>query len=244
MSLILGLLSHTDQCEISTMTTYVLIPGAGGEAWSWHRLVPALERRGHTAIPVDLPAGDKDSGWAEYADAVAAAASGRGPVTLVAASMGGFTAPLLAGRLPVERIVLLNAMIPAPGETGGTWWDNVGQRAARRAADLRAGRDPDAEFDTLTGFFHDVPEDVTAEAIRRGEPAQSDTPFAQVWPLDAWPDVPTRVISARDDRIFPLDLQIRVARDRLGITPEELPGGHLVALSRPEELATLLTGQA
>jgi pimeloyl-ACP methyl ester carboxylesterase len=226
------------------MTTYVLIPGAGGDAWSWHRLVAALGRRGHTAIPVELPAGDKDAGWAEYADAVAAAAEGRGPVTLVGQSMGGFTAPLLAGRLPVEQIVLLNAMIPAPGETGGAWWENVGQREARRAADLRAGRDPDAEFDTVAMFFHDVPEDVTAEAMQLGEPAQSDTPFAQVWPLDAWPDVPTRVISARDDRIFPLDLQVRVARDRLGITPEELPGGHLVALSRPDELASLLTGQA
>ncbi len=226
------------------MTTYVLIPGAGGDAWSWHRLVPELERRGHIAIPVELPAGDKDAGWAEYADAVAAAAQGHGPVTLVGQSMGGFTAPLLAGRLPVEQIVLLNAMIPAPGETGGAWWENVGQRAARRAADLRDGRDPDAEFDPVATFFHDVPDDVTAEAMQLGEPAQSDTPFAQIWPLDAWPDVPTRVISARDDRIFPLDLQVRVARDRLGRVPEELPGGHLVALSRPDELASLLTGQA
>ncbi len=224
------------------MTTYVLIPGAGGDAWFWHRLVPELERRGHTAIPVELPAGDKNAGWAEYADAVATAVEGRGPVTLVGQSMGGFTAPLLAGRLPVDEIVLLNAMIPAPGETGGAWWDNVGQRAARRAADLRDDRDPDAEFDTVAMFFHDVPDDVTAEAMRRGEPSQSDTPFGQAWPLEAWPDVPTRVISARDDRIFPLDLQVRVARDRLGRTPEDLPGGHLVALSRPDELASLLTG--
>lgn len=223
------------------MTTYVLIPGAGGDAWFWYRLVAELELRGHAAIPVELPAGDKEAGWAEYTDAVATAAEGRGPVTLVGQSMGGFTAPLLAGRLPVDEIVLLNAMIPAPGETGGAWWENVGQREARRAADLRDGRDPDAEFDTVATFFHDVPDDITAEAMQRGEPAQSDTPFAQVWPLNAWPDVPTRVISARDDRIFPLDLQIRVARDRLGRTPEELPGGHLVALSRPDEVASLLT---
>jgi pimeloyl-ACP methyl ester carboxylesterase len=226
------------------MTTYILIPGAGGDAWFWHRLVSELERRGHIAIPVELPAGDKEAGWAEYADAVAAAAEGRGPVTLVAQSMGGFTAPLLAGRLPVEEIVLLNAMIPAPGETGGTWWENTGQREARRVADVRAGRDPGAEFDTVTMFFHDVPEDVTAEAMQLGEPAQSDTPFAQVWPLDAWPDVPTRAISARGDRIFPLEFQVRVAQDRLGIIPVELDGGHLVALSRPDEVATLLTGRA
>jgi pimeloyl-ACP methyl ester carboxylesterase len=56
--------------------------------------------------------------------------------------------------------------------------------------------------------------------------------------------VPIRVISASDDRLFPVDLQERVARARLGITPERLPGGHLVALSRPEELARLVTRQA
>jgi pimeloyl-ACP methyl ester carboxylesterase len=244
MVLILGLLSSTEQCEINTMTTYVLIPGAGGDAWYWHRLVPELERRGDTAIPVELPAGDKEAGWAEYADAVATAAEGRGPVTLVAQSMGGFTAPLLVGRLSVDEIILVNAMIPARGETGGTWWENVGQRAARQAADVAAGRDPEAEFDTVTMFFHDVPAEITAEAMRQGEPAQSDTPFAQVWPLDAWPDVPTRVISTRDDRIFPRAFQVRVAQDRLGITPEEMPGGHLVALSRPDELGALLTGRA
>src|SRR3954469_14519859 len=195
------------------MTTYVLIPGAGGDAWYWHRLGPELERASHTAIPVELPAGDKEAGWAEYADAVAAAADGRGPVTLVAPSMGGFTAPLLARRLPVDEIVLVNAMIPAPGETGGAWWDNVGQRAAARAAAVRDGRDPDAPFDVLVMFFHDAPEDVVADAMK-GEPAQSDTPFAQPWPRAAWPDVPTRVISSRDDRLFPLELQIRVARER------------------------------
>jgi pimeloyl-ACP methyl ester carboxylesterase len=157
--------------------------------------------------------------------------------------MGGFTAPLLVGRLPVREIVLVNAMIPAPGETGGAWWANTGQDAAQRANDVRDGRDPDAEFDVREAFFHDVPDGVAAEGLATAQD-QSDTPFGQAWPLDSWPAVPTRVISSRDDRLFPVDFQVRVARERLGITPEQLPGGHLVALSRPEELASLLTGQA
>jgi pimeloyl-ACP methyl ester carboxylesterase len=78
----------------------------------------------------------------------------------------------------------------------------------------------------------------------REEPPQSGTPFEQPWPLNAWPDVPTTVLSSREDRLFPLEFQIRVARERLGIMPETLPGGHLVALSRPEELATVLTADA
>ncbi len=40
--------------------------------------------------------------------------------------MAGFTAPLVCKRVPVSHLVLLNAMIPSPGETPGEWWDNTG----------------------------------------------------------------------------------------------------------------------
>jgi pimeloyl-ACP methyl ester carboxylesterase len=52
--------------------------------------------------------------------------------------------------------------------------------------------------------------------------------------------VPTRVLVGRDDRFFPAAFQRRIAEERLGITPDELPGGHLLALSRPSELADRL----
>jgi pimeloyl-ACP methyl ester carboxylesterase len=52
--------------------------------------------------------------------------------------------------------------------------------------------------------------------------------------LTRWPDVPTRFLQARDDRFLPGEFQRRVAQERLGITPDEMPGGHLVALSRPK----------
>ena len=58
--------------------------------------------------------------------------------------MGGFSAPLACDRLGVDWLVLLNAMIPQPGETAGQWWDNTGQAAAVRENDIREGRDPDA----------------------------------------------------------------------------------------------------
>ena len=44
----------------------------------------------------------------------------------------------------------------------------------------------------------------------------------------------------RDDRFFPLDLQRRVARERLGLDVDVLDGGHLVALSNAVGLAALL----
>lgn len=222
------------------MTSFVLIPGAGGQAWYWHRLVPELARRGHDAVAVDLPAADDGAGLAGYADAVVAAAGHRSGVVVVAQSMAGFTAPLVCGRLDVAALVLLNAMVPAPGEAPGDWWDNTGFAAAREEQAARDGRRLEDDPDLLDAFFHDVPADVTAEAMRRGAPEQSGTPFEQPWPLAAWPDVPTRFLQAREDRFFPVEFQRRVVRERLGIDIEEMGGGHLVALGRPVELADRL----
>jgi pimeloyl-ACP methyl ester carboxylesterase len=222
------------------MATYVLIPGAGGSAWYWHRLVPVLRGRGHDVVAVDLPAADDSAGLFEYADTVVAAIGDRVQLVLVAQSLAGFTAPLVCGRVPVDLLVLLNAMIPAPGESPGDWWTNTGHAQARAEHAARHGRAPNAAFNLLDDFFHDVPPDVIAEATARGEPAQSATPFSLPWPLKKWPDVPTRFLQGRDDRFFPLEFQRRVVRERLGIPVDEMAGGHLVALSRPEELASRL----
>jgi pimeloyl-ACP methyl ester carboxylesterase len=221
-------------------TTFVLIPGAGGEAWYWHLLVPELQRRGATALAVDLPADDDTAGLAAYADTVVEAIGDRTPVVLVAQSMGGFTAPLVCERVPVELLVLVNAMIPLPGETGGEWWAVTGHDRAIAEHAARYGLSGDAG-DQETYFFHDVPPDVVAAAFRQPF-AQSARPFEDPWPLPAWPDVPTRVLAGRDDRFFPPDFQRTLAAERLGLEVDETPGGHLVALSRPAELADRLLG--
>jgi hypothetical protein len=56
--------------------------------------------------------------------------------------------------------------------------------------------------------------------------------------------VPTKVLIGRDDRLFPADFQHRVARERLGVGADEIPGGHLVALRSPSALADVLTAYA
>jgi pimeloyl-ACP methyl ester carboxylesterase len=222
--------------------THVLVPGAGGDASYWHRMVPLLERYGEPAVAVDLPTGDPEAGLAAYADAIVAAGGGGTDVTLVAQSMGAFSAPLACDRLDVRRIVLVNAMVPRPGETAGEWWEATGQVAARREHEAAEGRDPDAPFDVREGFFHDVPPEVTRDVFSRGEPAQADRPFGEPWPPAAWPDVPTTGVAGRDDRLFPVEFQRRVARERLGIELDVMPGGHLLALSQPEALAAYLHG--
>jgi pimeloyl-ACP methyl ester carboxylesterase len=212
---------------------HALIPGAGGSAWYWHRVAPLLP----DAIAIDLPAADDSADLTTYADTVVDAVSGSSdPLILVAQSMGAFIAPIVASRVACASILLVNPMVPVAGETPGQWWEATGQRQARIAYFERIGLGRN-EFDLIEDFFHDVPDAVRAEALRQGEPRQSDTPFSQPWPLDRWPDVPTMVIQGSDDRCFPLDFQRRVVRERLGLDLDVMPGGHLLALSRPHELA-------
>jgi pimeloyl-ACP methyl ester carboxylesterase len=220
--------------------TYVLLPGAGGDSWYWHRVAPLLRAEGHEVLTPDLPAGDDDAGLDAYADTVVDAIGDRAGVILVAQSMAAFTAPMVCERVDVRLMILVAPMIPAPGETPGDWWSNSGQTTAQRRQDEAEGRDPDAEFDVMTTFMHDVPSDVIAAAFARGEPRQSDTPFAEPWPLDAWPNVPTTVIAARNDRLFPLAFMRRLAHERLGVEVDVIDSGHLPALSRPDELARRL----
>lgn len=58
--------------------------------------------------------------------------------------------------------------------------------------------------------------------------------------MAAWPEVPTRFVLCRQDRVLPPDFLRGVVRERLGIEPEEIDGSHCVALSRPAALADVL----
>lgn len=219
------------------MTTFILLPGAGGTAWYWHRIAPQLEAAGHDAIAVDLPGDDPAAGLAAYADRAVAAIDGRKDVVMVAQSLGGFTAPIVAERVPLRMLMLVNAMIPLPGETAGAWWANTGWEAARTEAARKGGYGETFDLDTY--FLHDVPPEVAADGAPYQRP-EADIVFGEPCAFTAWPGIPIQVIAGREDRFFPVDFQRRVARERLGIDAAALTGGHLIALSNPRGLSETL----
>src|SRR5205085_9492788 len=125
-----------------------------------------LRAAGHDVVAPDLPSDDDSAGLSAYADAVVEATGDRSDIVVVAQSMGGLTAPMVCDRLSVRLIVLVAAMVPAPGETPGDWWANTGWEQP-------------ADMDDLTTlFFHDVPPEVTAEAMTNGR-NQSARPFEE-----------------------------------------------------------------
>jgi pimeloyl-ACP methyl ester carboxylesterase len=224
-------------------STFVLLPGAGGAAWYWHRVVPLLKKAGHEVLAIELPGHDPRAGLRAYAKLVLAAIGKRRDITLVAQSMGAFTAALVCARAPkkIGRLVFVNAMIPVPGETPGAWWDATGSEKARKAAARRGGYAVDFELGTY--FLHDLPKSI-AKQLASHERDESEKAFGEPATFQAWPDVPIHVVVGKEDRFFPRAFQARVARKRLGVRVDEIPGGHLAALSHPRELAVRLIAYA
>jgi pimeloyl-ACP methyl ester carboxylesterase len=209
------------------VATFALIHGAGDVGWYWHLVDAELRGKGHDVVAPDLPCDDDRAGLSEYADTVLEAIGDRGDLVVVAQSAGAFTAPLVCDRTPVEQLVLVAGLIPVPGEAGRDWWTNTGYES------------PAESYDMVATFYHDVPPELAAEALERSR-AQSDTPSLEPWPLEAWPDVDTRFLLCRNDRLLPADFLRRVVRERLGFAPDEIESGHCPALSRPKELAERL----
>lgn len=212
----------------STAATFVLIHGAGDWGWYWHLVEPELRSRQHDVVTMDLPVDDDSAGLSEYADVVIEAIGGRGNLVVVAQSFGSYVAPIVCDRVQAKLLVLVAPMIPAPGESAEAMFADTGWAPM-----------DEKETSAEAMFYHDVDPTLAAEALARGR-TQSDTPGKEPWPLPAWPNVPTRCLLCRDDRLFPAAWLRRVVRDRLGIVADEMDSAHTPALSHPVELARRL----
>ena len=245
------------------MTTFALIHGGSHEGWCWELLVPELEARGHSAVAPDLPFEDTSYGALAWARAVIdAIGDTNDEVIVVAHSVGGMAAPVVCSLYPVSQMVLLGAMVPAPGmryidylatEPGAVTFnpdplqdvsDNDTEPPWVTARAAFSHGDPGISWIAAReGFYQDCPEDVARMAWERLRP-QTDTVFTEVCPVEVWPNVPTTVVVMNDDRAVAPDWSRRVARERLGAPVVELPGGHSPFLSRPAHLADVLVDLA
>jgi Alpha/beta hydrolase family len=223
------------------MATFGLVHGAWHGAWCWERLVPELERRGHTAVAMDLPCEDRDATFFDYAESVGAALGQASDVVLVGHSLAGMTIPLVALSRPISLLVFLGALLP----------DRAGD-----ASEGAPPAEPEGAFDALVHFEDGSHAWPSAEAATRTlyqdcPPEQAAWAFARLrrqqtklwdgWgPLPRWPDVPAVSIHCEDDRAVNPEWSIWATRNRLGIESLGLPGGHSPMLARPAALADAL----
>jgi len=226
------------------VTNLVLVHGSYHGAWCWDRLAPELERLGHRVMAVDLPVSDPAAGGSEYADAIEAQVDWSEPPVLVAHSSSGLVAPIVAARRPVRQIVFIAAMLPKPGMSANE----------QRAAEPIDGPTPltTAEWTDLGDgvwsvgpntaremFFPDAAPADAAWATAQMRP-QAYRVMNEITPLMGWPDVQSAYIVCREDRATNPEWGRRAARERLGVEPVEIDGGHSPFITRPMELAALI----
>jgi hypothetical protein len=228
------------------MATYALVHGGAHGGSCFDLLAAELRERGHVVVAPDLPIDDAAATLTDHAQVVVDAvdaAGDRDHVVVVAHSLGGLVGPIAAGMLDAELLVMLAAMIPQPGETCVELWANTGYapavpsgEGASIEVDLEQGLDDRAavigDAGAIAAFYHDVPRELALDAVSKLRP-QEAAMMLEPWPLPAWPEVPVRYLLCRDDRILPPEWSRRVARDRLGVTADEIDGSHSPFLARP-----------
>jgi pimeloyl-ACP methyl ester carboxylesterase len=229
------------------MATYALIHGGAHGGSCWDLLASELRDRGHDVVAPDLPIDDPEATLTDHAQVVVDAVGDRSDVVVVAHSLGGLVGPIVASMCDAELLVMLAAMVPSPGESCVELW--AATDYAPGVPDGDGGKvDVDLDGDDATilesagaiaEFYHDVQRDIALDAVSKLR-EQDMAMMTEPWPLAAWPDVPTRYLLCRDDRILPPDWSRRVVPERLGITPDEIDGSHSPFLARPSELADRL----
>lgn len=212
--------------------TFALVHGGAHGAWCWERLVPELAAAGHRSVAMDLPCEDETAGAAEYADVVVQALDDVDtPIVLVAHSLGGLTAPLVASIVPVRLTVFVCGLLPVPGKSFRDQQES----------------EPDIMFPYRGGppglrdrFYHRCAPADADRAMRRLR-RQALRPFVELSPLERWPAGPAAYVLCTEDRACNPDWSRRAVPERLGIEPIELSGSdHSPFLSRPADLAAIL----
>ncbi len=232
------------------MAVFALVHGGWHGGWCWDAVAAALTERGHTAVAPDLPVTDPAAGATAYAQAVldalatvpllrVAPQQGRGgsELVLVAHSLAGLVAPLVAAAVPVRRVVYLAAMLPSPGRSVDER-ARAGERMTRRGIGRGQTVNDDGSTQWSPGaavewLYPDSPPDVAAAAAARLRP--------QHWRITSEPSPVVSLPAAtyvlgRDDKIIDTDWAGSAA------DVVEIPGDHSPFLARPGELADLLEG--
>jgi pimeloyl-ACP methyl ester carboxylesterase len=198
-------------------------------------------------VTVDLPCDDPGAGLDEYADTIAAAlVHADEDVVVVAHSLGGLAAPLVAARRPVRAIVYLAAFVPVEGISMADQFaaspEPVLLLEGRRETD-DAGRTRWTDQETTARLMY--PDLCAADAhwafaLLRPQARRSQ--------LDRCPTTLPRVravsLVCTYDRVINPAWSRRVARERLGVEPIELPTGHFPMITSPPLLADALVACA
>jgi pimeloyl-ACP methyl ester carboxylesterase len=218
------------------MTDFVLIHSTGQSAKGWDRLAHELERLGARAHAVDLPNDRPELRAGDYARVLADRFGDLDKPVVLAHSGSGPLLPAAATALGARQQVWLAAWVPHPSLS---FVADVRAHKDEAFAPDWIGQDPTVDDEAAIHFvYHDCDQEAQVWALTTRRPFYPEAVYDE--PVALEPAIPSTYILALEDRTIRPEWQRKMALERLGVEPIELPGGHCPNVSRPALLAEIL----
>jgi pimeloyl-ACP methyl ester carboxylesterase len=224
-------------CYKTDMSLFCLVHGSTQNTSGWDLLALELARLGHESMRAALPTDCPGASATVYADAIAGSLNGDDAIVVAHSASGAFL-PLVPSRHKIRRMVFLGAIVPQPGTS------IIGQIQADPTVLNPAwiGKDPTKDEKLAREFlFHDCSEEVYRWALTTRALTLARQAMIEICPLTEWPGVPASYIVCSEDRTIQPQWQRKIAREFLNVEPFEIAAGHCPHVSRPVELARILS---
>jgi hypothetical protein len=216
---------------------FLLVHGTTQSPDGWRLLIEELRTIGHTAATIDLARFGERLSITGYGHAVAADLSEQKVDVVVAHSGSGLLLPAIASATKAARQVYLAAFIPHGSRS---LMDEVNASASGVFNAGWIGVDPTIDHDAARHFlFHDCSPEVIEWAVTTLRSFVPVSAYSEQLPLAT--TIPAMSVVPDSDRTLRPEWMIAASRERLGIEPTIVPGGHCPHVSRPKDLARILS---
>jgi|SRR6266545_3562799 len=236
-----------------SMSNFLLIHGAFHGAWCWHKAIPELERRGHSAQAIDLPGQGQDQTplgtvtLDTMVDRIVTALTELAePVVLVGHSLAGMVISATAEKAPgrIKTLVFLSAFLPRDGESLLAMERRNPKAAVQKSMTVDADHiGATIMLDKVRDlFYHDCADADVAYASERLRP-QSLAPLSTPVHVtqERFGRIPRVYIECTDDRALCIDMQRDMVAKSPPVDVRTLHSSHSPFLSMPDKLAVALT---
>jgi hypothetical protein len=224
------------------MSLFCLVHGSTQNAEGWKLLIAELEKRGHLTLTMNLPTAEPQASATMYADVIVQSIDQTEydlhDTVVVAHSASGMFLPLVAAQRAIGHMVFLAALVPKIGTSILEQF-----RADRSMFNPEwVGKNPVEDDEAARQFlFHDCASGTIDWALKTRRLMHARQAMSEVCPLKTWPNVKGSYVVCTEDRIISPTWSRQIAKERLGTAPIELTAGHCPYVSRPSELADVLT---
>lgn len=236
------LLCVNTQSFAQSIKNIVLVHGAFVDASIWNGVISRLQGRGFNVYAVQLPLSSLN---ADVSATQAVLDRVEGPTILVGYSWGGVPVTITGTDSKVTGLVYFAAVTPEPGESLGEMLKPYDATPMPGASALELDSNGYYWLDREQFGFalaHDAPTDVTRVMAATEKPTAASI-FEAKPDRAAWQTKPSWYVISTQDKIFPVELQHKLAK-KIGASVSELPTGHASILSEPSEAASVIINAA